>query len=153
MSSWPEAARPELEFRANVPSGEHPAEYAYEKVLRSLPGSGATALIALNDELAVGALSAAAELGRDIHRTSEKLTRLANCVQPADGAESESAGASAPGLQPAPPQPGTQLQARTPAHRGAGAGRTPQHGPMRCRGTDGTDHRHSPAIIIERLSG
>lgn len=25
---------------------------------------------------------AAAELGRDIHRTSEKLTRLANCVQP-----------------------------------------------------------------------
>ncbi|HBP08585.1 MAG TPA: hypothetical protein DFL85_03820 [Lentisphaeria bacterium] len=65
-SCCPEAARPELEFRANVPSGEHPAEYAYEKVLRSLPGSGATALIALNDELAVGALSAAAELGRPV---------------------------------------------------------------------------------------
>ena len=65
-SCCPEAARPELEFRANVPSGEHPAEYAYEKVLRSLPGSGATALIALHDALAVGALSAAAELGRPV---------------------------------------------------------------------------------------
>ncbi len=57
---------PELEFRANVPPGEHPAQYAYEKIFQALPKSGATALIALNDELAIGALSAALELGRPV---------------------------------------------------------------------------------------
>lgn len=62
-SRCPAAQEPELELRANVPVGEHPAEYAYYCVLRHLRPSGATALIALNDELAVGALTAAAELG------------------------------------------------------------------------------------------
>ena len=62
-SRCPAALEPELEFRANVPGGEHPSEYAYYCVLRHLQPGGVTALIALNDELAVGALTAAAELG------------------------------------------------------------------------------------------
>ena len=59
----PDASATELELRADVPSGEHPTEYAFNCVLRHLLPSRATALIALNDELAIGALSAATELG------------------------------------------------------------------------------------------
>ena len=59
----PNAFATELELRADVPSREHPTEYAFNCVLRHLLPSRATALIALNDELAIGALSAATELG------------------------------------------------------------------------------------------
>lgn len=62
-SCCPGASDHRLEFRANVPPGEHPAEFAYSCVLRNLSASGATALITLDDELAIGALTAAAELG------------------------------------------------------------------------------------------
>ncbi len=62
-------ADPVLEFRANVPPGEHPTQYAYDRVTRALISSGATALIALNDELAIGALAAASELGRPVPQT------------------------------------------------------------------------------------
>lgn len=62
-TAFPNAHTSGLELRANVPAGRHPTEYAFDCMLRNFLPSRATALIALNDELAIGVLSAATELG------------------------------------------------------------------------------------------